>query len=172
MEKIVPAKTNVQIISNFQNLTPQIINNSFFKQVKTRSAPTPYYSTEPKQLCSTSHWRIYERPPHPPSMRQHEKTDELWSKEVSSSWVFDDFSQSLNFHFGLNFLKVRGLSEMILEVLRHTRCSGAPPGIISDTIWNIRNFIIFTTLPWDRESSFWRSFRIDMRLSACMRFLE
>ena len=38
------AKTNGQIISNFQNLTPQIISSSFVVQLKTSSASTPYYS--------------------------------------------------------------------------------------------------------------------------------
>ena len=55
-EKIVPAKTNCQNITNFENHTPKIFKMSIFMKIKTSPALTPYYSTEPKKLCSTSHF--------------------------------------------------------------------------------------------------------------------
>ena len=55
-EKIVPAKTNCQNITNFENHTPRITKMSIFMKIKTSPALTPYYSTEPKKLCSTSHF--------------------------------------------------------------------------------------------------------------------
>ena len=46
---------NCQNISNFENQTLKIFKSVIMK-IKTSSALPPYYSTEPKKLCSTSHF--------------------------------------------------------------------------------------------------------------------
>ena len=73
MGKIVPAQTNCQSITNFENQTPKIFKMSIFSKIKTSSAATPYYSIEhvhSYQICSTSHFECsmsLEIPREPPN---------------------------------------------------------------------------------------------------------
>ena len=49
-------KTTVRIYADFEKLTPDSFKMSVFIKFKTSSSLPPYYSTEPKKLCSTSHF--------------------------------------------------------------------------------------------------------------------
>ena len=49
-------KTTVQKYADFEKLTPVSPKMSVFMKSKTSSSLPPYYSTEPKKLCSTSHF--------------------------------------------------------------------------------------------------------------------
>ena len=48
-------KTTVRNHADSEKLTPKLFKMSVFMKSKTSSSLPPYYSTEPKKLCSTSH---------------------------------------------------------------------------------------------------------------------
>ena len=49
-------KTTVRNHADSEKLTPKLFKMSVFMKSKTSSSLPPYYSTEPKKLCSTSHF--------------------------------------------------------------------------------------------------------------------
>ena len=59
ISKNYPRRFECSKYHKLKNLTLKITQSSFYVKIKTSSPPTPYYSSELKEISSTSHERVF-----------------------------------------------------------------------------------------------------------------